>query len=171
MVENKTIKQLAEEIGFSKAYIDKTIRSLNMHTKLNRVGNKYVINKSQEKLILKTLEDKKAKVNTHTNMHNESSYVSEVEFLRSQMENKDRELERMQKLLDQQQQLTLQSNKQIEQLQQQLMLLAPQEEEPEQKTKEEAVEKDSVTLEEMNQLKAEIAKLKEDEKKWWQFWK
>ena len=52
MSENlKTIKELADELGVSKSYIDKIIRILELHTKLDKVGNKYVISKTQEKSI------------------------------------------------------------------------------------------------------------------------
>ena len=47
----KTIKELADELGVSKSYIDKIIRILKLHTKLDKVGNKYVISKTQEKSI------------------------------------------------------------------------------------------------------------------------
>ena len=44
----KTIKELADELGVSKSYIDKIIRILKLHTKLDKVGNKYVISKTRE---------------------------------------------------------------------------------------------------------------------------
>ena len=48
----KTIKELADELGVSKSYVDKIIRILKLHTKLDKVGNKYVISKKQEKSVL-----------------------------------------------------------------------------------------------------------------------
>ena len=55
----KTIKELADELGVSKSYIDKIIRILKLHTKLDKVGNKYVISKKQEKSIITKLNHKK----------------------------------------------------------------------------------------------------------------
>jgi len=71
-------------------------------------------------------------------------------------------------LLDQQQQLTLQSNKQIEQLQNQLMLLAPQKEQAETEARGSDSETQNVSEEE---LQVESIEDDRDEKKWWHFWK
>lgn len=60
----------------------------------------------------------------------------------------------MQKLLDQQQQLTLQANQQIEKLQEQLQLAYT--EEPEE--------------EELTSVNKENNNAKTTEKKWWKFW-
>jgi len=165
----KTIKELADYSGYSKAYIDKIIRILGMHTELTKVGNKYVIDENQENTIMKEINSKK----THTKIHTESNTETEVDFLRKQLESKNIEMERMQKLLNQQQQLTLQSNKQIEKLQNQLALLAPKmENEEENGANEEPI------AEEMGSIKEEPKKetpFKFDSvgprKKWWQLWK
>lgn len=45
-----------------------------------------------------------------------------IDFLHEQLQEKDIQIKQMQKLLDQQQQLTLQANQQIEKLQEQLQL-------------------------------------------------
>ncbi|MGN3072912.1 DUF536 domain-containing protein, partial [Enterococcus faecium] len=63
----------------------------------------------------------------------------------------------MQKLLDHQQQLTLQANQQIEKLQEQLQLTYT----------EESSENKSTTLSEETES---IEKQSKAEKKWWQFW-
>jgi len=159
----KTIKELADYSGYSKAYIDKIIRILGMHTELTKVGNKYVIDKNQENTIMKEINSKK----THTKIHTESTTETEVDFLRKQLESKNIEMERMHKLLDQQQQLTLQSNKQIESLQQQLLLSTQRDEQEEEMTDTKVTPEDQTeTLEETVQ-----EKIKSESKKWWQFWK
>uniref|UniRef100_UPI00376F770C DUF536 domain-containing protein n=1 Tax=Enterococcus faecium TaxID=1352 RepID=UPI00376F770C len=66
----------------------------------------------------------------------------------------DKQLKQMQKLLDQQQQLTLQANQQIEKLQEQLQLTYA----------EEPLENKSASDTE------KIYKTPTSEKKWWQFW-
>ncbi|OOL59965.1 replication protein B, partial [Enterococcus faecium] len=67
---------------------------------------------------------------------------------------KDTQIKQMQKLLDQQQQLTLQANQQIEKLQEQLQLAYTEEPEEEELT--------SVNKENNNAITTE--------KKWWKFW-
>ncbi|MCH3493136.1 DUF536 domain-containing protein, partial [Enterococcus faecium] len=81
-----------------------------------------------------------------------------------QNQEKDRQIEKLQlaletqqKLLDQQQQLTLQANQQIEKLQEQLQLTYT----------EESSENKSTTLSEETES---IEKQSKTEKKWWQFW-
>ena len=49
-----------------------------------------------------------------------STDITIIEVFKAQLENKDKQIDKLQNLLDQQQQLSLQSNKQIEQLQLQL---------------------------------------------------
>lgn len=72
----------------------------------------------------------------------------ENEFLHEQLNLKEQNTQQMQKLLDQQQQLTLQANQQIENLQEQLQLTSG--ESSEQPNAEQPLNA---------------------EKKWWQFWK
>ncbi|HAP8947714.1 TPA: DUF536 domain-containing protein, partial [Enterococcus faecium] len=82
----------------------------------------------------------------------------ENEFLREQLALREQNNSHIQKLLDQQQQLTLQANKQIEKLQEKLQLTYT----------EEAPENDSTTLSEATET---IDKQIDTEKKWWQLWK
>lgn len=118
---DKTIKELADELGVSKSYIDKIIRTLKLHTKLDKVGNKYVISKKHEKLIRSRISADNQETESHTKSPTKTH--TEVDFLRDQLRAKNQEMATMQKLLDQQQQLTLQSNKQIELLQKKLTRL------------------------------------------------
>ena len=113
---SKTIRELAEELQVSKSYIDKIIRTLGMHTELDKVGNKYVISNSQQKLISERILVNKPgdESNTSTHTLGYKKLNEEVDFLRNQLEIKANELERMQKLLDQQQQLQLKTQEMLE---------------------------------------------------------
>lgn len=120
LLADKTIKELADELGVSKSYVDKIIRTLKLHTKLDKVGNKYVISKRQESLIKSRVLTEKSTTESHTK--STTKLHTELDFLREQLQVKNEEMKNMQRLLDQQQQLTLQSNKRIEKLEAQLQL-------------------------------------------------
>lgn len=117
-MQNKvlTLKQLADKLEVSKSYIDKTIRTLGMHTELKKDGNRYIVNSSQQREIERFLDNKKPHTETHTqsntNMHISES--SEVEFLRSQLVERNKEIENLHKILDQQQQLQLKTQNLLE---------------------------------------------------------
>lgn len=147
---DKTIKELADELGVSKSYVDKIIRILKLHTKLNKVGNKYVISKRQENIIKSRISNEKSTTESHTNSTTNSR--SEVDFLREQLQVKNEEMNTMQRLLDQQQQLTLQSNKRIEQLEAQLQIESRSPEDEQSSAEEPKTDPDSIP-----------------DKKWWHF--
>lgn len=109
---SKTIKELATELNVSKSYVDKIIRTLGLHTKLDKVGNKYVIDNEQEKLVkTKVLGNKSGGT---TKDKSTTILDNEVDFLRKQLEDRTLEIERLQTLLDQQQQLHLNTQKLLE---------------------------------------------------------
>ena len=115
----KTIKELADELGVSKSYIDKIIRILKLHTKLDKVGNKYVISKTQEKSIKDRLLSSESTTKTHTEVDFEVDFLKEeILYLRKshdkQLTNKDKQIETLSNLLDQQQRLALQDKKLLE---------------------------------------------------------
>ena len=123
----KTIKELADELGVSKSYVDKIIRILKLHTKLDKVGNKYVISKKQEKSIITRIENSKSTTETHTESTTQShtKVDAEVDFLKEeiaylksnhekQLTNKDKQIKTLSNLLDQQQRLALQDKKLLE---------------------------------------------------------
>lgn len=117
-MQNKalTLKQLADKLDVSKSYIDKIIRTLGMHTELEKDGNRYVVNLSQQKAIKRFLEDKKSHTEAHTqsNTSMHTSANSEVEFLRAQLIERNKEIENLHKILDQQQQLQLKTQNLLE---------------------------------------------------------
>lgn len=144
---DKTIKELAEELGVSKQRIQQIIDKLPTSKTPNKVGNKFILNEKNiyDIKVLMGFEIDNFSTNKSTNEL--VDYDIYLDVLNSSKE-KDEQIKLMQKLLDQQQQLTLQANKQIEKLQEQLLLSAP----------EESISEDS-------------ALPKEPQRKWWQFYK
>ena len=123
----KTIKELADELGVSKSYVDKIIRILKLNNKLYKVGNNYLIYKKQEKSIITSIENSKSTTETHTESTTQShtKVDAEVDFLKEeiaylksnhdkQLTNKDKQIETLSNLLDQQQRLALQDKKLLE---------------------------------------------------------
>ncbi|TRW50901.1 hypothetical protein FNJ55_14725, partial [Lactococcus lactis] len=89
------------------------IRILKLHTKLDKVGNKYVISKKQEKSIITRIENSKSTTETHTESTTQShtKVDAEVDFLKEeiaylksnhdkQLTNKDKQIETLSNLLD-----------------------------------------------------------------------
>lgn len=100
--------------------------------------------------------------------------IKEINIKNKEIENLQYLLKENQKLLDQQQQLTLQANKQIEKLQEQILLLAPEvKEDPEETIGDESQmiakfgNKESPTKEKELYVFDSV----KNRKKWWQFWK
>ncbi|MCT4428597.1 XRE family transcriptional regulator, partial [Lactococcus cremoris] len=57
MSENyKTIKELADEIGVSKTYIEKIIRVVNIHSELLKKKNRFFLNIKQQEIIKNYLD-------------------------------------------------------------------------------------------------------------------
>ncbi|HCI1585684.1 TPA: DUF536 domain-containing protein [Enterococcus faecium] len=170
----KTIKELAEELGVSKTAINKKVSDENRKLWFSKIGNKFVINETGQKAIKSMFFNENENSNqqlvgekTKTENHKNANQVPELEVLSlleqqlnqkdMQLHEKDEQIKQMQKLLDQQQQLTLQANQQIEKLQEQLQLTYT----------EESSENKSTTLSEETES---IEKQSKTEKKWWQFW-
>lgn len=104
----KTIKQIADEIGVSKQAVRDKIAKLGLHETLQRNANQICINEQQENLIKSAFLEKQMQSQT---AKIDCDYIaqmqSEIEFLKEQIYVKDRQLEQAQKMIDQQQQLTL----------------------------------------------------------------
>ena len=199
MSENlKTIKELADELGVSKQTIHYHIKSLsNIKRDKNNKGA-VLLNEEEQKFIYSkvnavkdgtvkgnTVKDDTVKDNTvkdNTVKGNTAHFLSEIQFLRTQLENKDTQILQMQNLLDQQQRLALQDKKLLEEYKSEInelkALKMPRED-----------MKDGSSIrgeaqEEIERLKAQL-KLSEEErnkakekepvktesKKWWQLWK
>ena len=170
----KTIKELAEELGVSKTAINKKVSDENRKLWFSKIGNKFVINETGQKAIKSMFFNENENSNqqlvgekTKTENHKNANQVPELEVLSlleqqlnqkdMQLQEKDEQIKQMQKLLDQQQQLTLPANQQIAKLQEQLQLTYT----------EESSENKSTTLSEETES---IEKQSKTEKKWWQFW-
>jgi len=181
MENYKTIKELADELNISKQAVRKYFDKMPTKLTPKIVDGRYVLSKDATKYI----KNRVAKVDTATNQvdstNNQlidkevdtkltfvltekllSEKDSRILFLENQNEN-------LNKLLDQQQQLTLQSNKQIEQLQQQLVLTTQAQESEQEQTKEQ--EDTSETRERTQETKEPTIESQQFNKKWWQFWK
>ncbi|WP_144339888.1 DUF536 domain-containing protein, partial [Enterococcus faecium] len=100
--------------------------------------------------------DKNAYIITKNVLENEllDQLREENKFLREQIALKEQNNSHIQKLLNQQQQLTLQANQQIEKLQEQLQLAYTEEPEEEELTPVNKENNNAITT----------------EKKWWKFW-
>lgn len=179
----KTIKELADEIGVSKTAIHKKVTPDMRNKFFSKIGNKFVISEEGQEAIKSTFivsfsetknqkpetDNSKIKGTKSENTQTEpitketkskttiTSEVSEnnlsdtaikiIENYQKQLEQKDKQLSELHKLLDQQQQLTLHSNQQNELLQ--LQIKANENEKKEQTDSNKQYVK----------------------KKWWQIWK
>ncbi|RCG08307.1 DNA-binding protein [Enterococcus faecium] len=170
----KTIKELAEELGVSKTAINKKVSDENRKLWFSKIGNKFVINETGQQAIKSMFFNENENSNqqlvcvkTKTENPKTANQVPDLEvlsLLEQQLNQKDMQLQekaeqmkQMQKLLDQQQQLTLQANQQIEKLQEQLQLTYT----------EQSSENKPTTLSEETES---IEKQSQTEKTWWQFW-
>ena len=173
--ETFTIKELSELFKISRQAISKHIQKLDssMIAK-NERGYKVVLRSGVlqlarnlgNQMLLDRLHEYEQDNDKNVNIPSKNVVTNKLldqlreenEFLREQLALREQNNSHIQKLLDQQQQLTLQANKQIEKLQEQLQLTYT----------EEAPENDSTTLSEATET---IDKQIDTEKKWWQLWK
>jgi len=189
----KTIKELADELNVSKQTIQYHYQRLNKDLICKNSSGINLVSKKAEKIIVSKVNVKHkpnvtkdqqtgSKEQTKTDKEEKAditilegekemlfeTYQDIISDKDRQIATKDQQINKLSNLLDQQQQLTLQSNKQIEQLQNQLMLLAPQNEKAETEAGGSDSETQNVSEEE---LQVESVEEDRDEKKWWQFWK
>lgn len=143
-----TIKELADELGVSKTAINKKIDANFKRQHFAKIGNKFVIDVSSQKAIKTMFEDVETQTESTTKSQTENQEVSDlvcvlkerVSHSDEQLKMKDDQIKALQKLLDQQQILTLQANQKIEQLEAQ-----PQQ-------KEEEIEKETPKFEESKKI-------------------
>ncbi|NBA57135.1 helix-turn-helix domain-containing protein [Enterococcus hirae] len=174
--ETFTIKELAELFKMSRQAISKHIKKLDssMIAK-NERGYKVVLrsgvlqlarNLGNQRLRDRLHEyeqenDKNVNIPSKNVVANEllDQLREENKFLREQLTLKEQNNSHIQKLLDQQQQLTLQANQQIENLQEQLRLTYTEKTPPTEST---ALSEEKEPINETQPT---------SEKKWWQIWK
>jgi len=123
----KTIKELADELGISKTAINKKVNENQKRKHFSKIGNKFVIDEEGQKLIKGMFLSENANYRKLESENRKPEEVFEVSDLilalndrvsstEKQIEEKDKQIANMQKLLDQQQVLTLQANKKIAEL-------------------------------------------------------
>jgi len=117
-----SVKELSEELGISRQAIYKRINQLPARSQPKKIDGVYRLSDSTIDLI-RNFEEVTTEVTTNDNravviMETRIKELKEVQKkLYEQLDQKDKQLHQFQTLLDQQQRLTLQTNKQIEQLQ------------------------------------------------------
>lgn len=143
-----TVRELAEIFGISRQAMRKHVDNLDQqYISKNSHGYK-AITVSTALSIADKLDNQQAIKRLSEENENESEADNNNDFevvrsLSDQLAEKDKQIEQLHQLLDQQQQLTLQANRQIESLQSSVSQLKI----------------------ENNQLEEQVSK------KWWQFWK
>lgn len=143
-----TVRELSEIFGISRQAMRKHVDNLDkQYIAKNSHGYK-AVTVSGALSIADKLGNERA-INRLSEVFNHEEKVDEINdskvvyTLSEQLSEKDKQIEQLHQLLDQQQQLTLQANRQIESLQTSV-----------------------------SQLKIEYTQLEEQvTKKWWQFWK
>lgn len=171
--ETFTIKELSDLFKMSRQAISKHIQKLDSSMIAKNERGYKVVLRSGVLQLARNLDNQRLldKLHEHEQNNDKNAYIpnknvvanklldqlrEENEFLREQLALKEQN--NSQKLLDQQQQLTLQANQQIEKLQEQLQLTYT----------EESSENSSTTLSEATETMDEQTK---NWKKWWQLWK
>ena len=176
MSENyKTIKELADELGVSKTYIEKIIRVVNIHSELLKKKNRFFLNIKQQEIIKNYLD----KPPTQAPTADKEPPTADVVFLQNELVKRGVEIDKLHELLDQQQRLALQDKKLLEEYKAEINDLKALKM-PSQETKEEQA--NSQPQEELETLKEQIRALNDkikgqeelnnqSSKKWYQFWK
>lgn len=151
---DKTIKELAEELGISKQAIRKHLAKLPPTLSVTKTGRVHTLNPDVQAFIRNRVTA--VTDNPDSNQNNEVTTLKDVVISDLKQDKIDlkNQVSELQKLLDQQQQLTLQSNKRIEQLEAQLQIDSETSEEKKASAEEQQTDPDSV-----------------QDKKWWHFLK
>ena len=150
--ETFTIKELSELFEISRQAISKHVDKLDPSLLAKNERGYKVVLRSGVLQLASNLGNQRLLDRLH-------EYEQENEFLREQLSLKEQNNSNMQKLLDQQQQLTLQANQQIEKLQEQLQLAYT----------EETLEDESTPI--ISEETESIEKHTKKKQKWWQLWK
>ncbi|BDW50317.1 hypothetical protein [Lactococcus formosensis] len=188
MSENyKTIKELADELGVSKTYIEKIIRVVNIHSELLKKKNRFFLNIKQQEIIKNYLDkpptqaptaDKEPPTQAPT--ADKEPPTADVVFLQNELVKRGVEIDKLHELLDQQQRLALQDKKLLDEYKSEINDLKALKM-PTQET--EFKHLDNQYKDEVNALKEKLENLQEqikDQKrieeqekprKWWGLWR
>ena len=120
----KTIKQIADELGVSKTAVRKKIENLGLQSSLRKNGTQFASDKIQEKLIKQAFSGNETETKNANQSQTENHEVSDlvsvlhttISVLKAELEAKDRQIEKLQMLLDQEQQLHALTAQQIKEL-------------------------------------------------------
>lgn len=154
MDNKKTIKEFADELGISKNRMNYQVSKLNTDYILKLNGVKYLTSQAQEEI--KSSLGIKSSIGINSTLNSElNNFKHQIKQLENQLLSKDEQINKLHDLIDQQQQLTLQANKQIEQLQSQLVFLL--------------TDNDEQAM--MKEESFDDKKENESVKKWYHFWK
>lgn len=121
---SKTVKELADNLGVTRQYIQKIISQLPETKKPTKQRHKYLIDARSESVILSFIKNndnyksKKATASDNKETNDlsdkyEKSLLNRINDLKKQVDSKDMQLSQMQKLVDQSQQLQLMAEKKI----------------------------------------------------------
>ena len=172
MSENyKTIKELADELGVSKTYIEKIIRVVNIHSELLKKKNRFFLNIKQQEIIKNYLD----KPPTQAPTADKEPPTVDVFFLQNELVKRGVEIEKLHELLDQQQRLALQDKKLLEEYKAEndrlKVLKMPSKDKKENQSQEE-VQTIKKQMEALNdKIKGQEQLNNQVSKKWYQFWK
>ncbi|MDY8146833.1 DUF536 domain-containing protein [Lactiplantibacillus plantarum] len=111
---NKTISSIAKDLNISRARVYQIIDMLDDNEKPSKDSNdRYIIDDS----VVNAIRKYYANSNTKSKQEKTSPIDDKVlDIMRHQLDEKDRQIEKLTKLLDQQQQLNLSTNRQNEKL-------------------------------------------------------
>ena len=186
----KTIKELAEELGFIKQTIQYHVKFLPTKNRLKNSSGAIVLNLEEQRFIKNRLtknrpnNDQKSTKEPTKNRPKKDKEISINNVLLEQLKTKDEQIKSLveaqkqtQNLLDQQQRLALQDKKLLEEYKSEInelkSLKMPQEDKKENQSQEE-IERLKAQLklseEERNKAK-EKEPVKTESKKWWGLWR
>lgn len=166
-----SITQLAKELKVSRARVYQIIESLDNNEKPKKKDDRYILDEQSINAIRNYFIKTSTKSRDTRQTKNASQDNSQVlRILESQLDEKDKQIERLQKLVDQSQQLQLQTQKQLSSANEKVKQL-----EETSKSDSKGVKKDSdINTNEQVQNATEGMKEPENfvqERKWWQVWK
>lgn len=101
---DKTIKQIADELGVSKTAVRKQIANLGLRLSLRKTANQFAIDEKQEALIIQAFQ-RKSQTKPQTKIANQSETVSDsvstlVSMLQKELDAKNRQLEEKDRQLE-----------------------------------------------------------------------
>ena len=179
----KTIKELADELGVSKTYIEKIIRVVNIHSELLKKKNRFFLNIKQQEIIKNYLDktptaDKEPPTQAPT--ADKEPPTADVVFLQNELVKRGVEIDKLHELLDQQQRLALQDKKLLDEYKSEIndlkALKMPSQETEFKHLDNQYKDEVNVLKEKLENLQEQIKvqkRIEEQEKprKWWGLWR